>query len=153
MNELPLDSDEPRAGVASRLYNLVYCSRASDGVSDEDIASILATARRRNPAQAITGVLVCGGGLFFQWLEGPRENVRRLMTLLHADPRHRDLVELSEMEEVRERLFPTWDMELATPESIREVLVDAHGNAETTAQAAALESLLQQFDAGELGQG
>jgi hypothetical protein len=90
--------------------------------------------------------------VFFQWLEGPRDNVRRLMALLHDDPRHTDIVEVSEMEEVRERLFPDWDMELATPDHIRAVLADAHDSA-AGPQAEALGRLLAQLDAGTLGPG
>ena len=37
-----------------------------------------------------------------------------LMDRLKADPRHENVVMLTESEEVRERLFPNWDMELVT---------------------------------------
>ncbi|MCK7493892.1 MAG: BLUF domain-containing protein [Comamonadaceae bacterium] len=72
---------------------------------------IIESSRRRNPEQGITGMLVFGSGIFFQWLEGPRDNVTQLMAVLRADPRHENVVQLSEIEEVRERLFPDWDME------------------------------------------
>lgn len=141
--------DELRHGGDPLLYMLVYCSRAAEGVGDGDIARILASARRRNPMLGITGVLVYGSGVFFQMLEGPREHVVRLMDLLRDDARHEGIVVLNEMEDVRERLFPAWDMELATSDSIREVLLDAHGDAATGAQAEALEAMLAQLDAGD----
>jgi len=145
-------SDEPLAGHAfALLYNTVYCSRAAAGVDDAAVARIIETSRRRNPANGITGMLVFGGGIFFQWLEGPRDNVTQLMRYLQADPRHHDIVSLSTTEEVRERLFPDWDMELVTNADIRDVLVDALDTAKDAKNIQALTLLLAQLDAGELG--
>ena len=144
-------SDEPMAGHRlPLLYNLVYCSRATAGVADADVALIIAASRRRNPARGITGLLVFGSGVFFQWLEGPRDNVQELMATLKTDPRHDQVVTLSESEEVRERLFPEWDMELVTPDAIREVLQDALESADDDTSAGTLRQLLAQLDAGPL---
>ena len=108
-------SDETLAGHASsRLYHLVYCSRAADGIDDAAVVRIIETARRCNFAQGTTGLLMLGNGIFFQWLEGPRDNVLQLMANVKADPRHENLVQLSSVEVVRERLFSDWDMELVT---------------------------------------
>ena len=73
------------------------------------------------------------------------------MDLLRADKRHEDIIVLNETEDVRERLFPDWDMELATSDSIREVLLDARSDEVVGAQAQALERMLARLDAGELG--
>ncbi len=146
-------TDEPgSSGGYPLLYNMVYCSRASAGVDEDAVASIIASARRHNPAHGITGMLVYGSGVFFQWLEGPRDNVRHLMATLHADARHGAIVELSEVEEVRERLFPDWDMELVTTDHIRDVLEDALGTAEDPQHAAALRTLIEQLDSGALSE-
>jgi len=107
--------DEPGFGHAfPALYNVVYCSCATRGVDDAAVQRIIATARRWNPEHGVTGMLVFGSGIFFQWLEGPRDNVTALMSRLRTDRRHDSIVLLSEVEEVRERLFPDWDMELVT---------------------------------------
>jgi hypothetical protein len=123
---------------------MVYCSRAAAGIADADVNRIVESARRWNP--------VFGSGVFFQWLEGPRENVLHLMSLLKADPRHESVVLLSESEEVRERLFPDWDMERVEPDSIRDVLEDALDNAEDLKNAEVLRLLLEHLDSGELRQ-
>ena len=144
-------SDEPVAGYNyPLLYNVVYCSRATPGVDDAAVAKIIATSRRWNPAQGITGMLVFGSGIFFQWLEGPRDNVTRLMATLQTDPRHENVVPLSTTEEVRERLFPDWDMELVSADTIRDVLVDALDTAKDKQNAEALRLLLDQLDSGQL---
>jgi hypothetical protein len=147
----PSPGDEPGFGQAfPALYNLVYCSRATAGVDDAAVQRIIATARRCNPELRVTGMLVFGSGIFFQWLEGPRDNVTALMSRLRADTRHKHIIQLSEVEEVRERLFPDWDMELVTSDHIREVLVDALDSASDPKNAQALEHLLAQLDGGEL---
>jgi hypothetical protein len=147
------DNDEPVSGHRlPLLYNLVYCSRAAAGIGDADVNRIVESARRWNPVFGITGLLVFGSGVFFQWLEGPRENVLHLMSLLKADPRHESVVPLSESEEVRERLFPDWDMERVEPDSIRDVLEDALDNAEDPKNAEVLRLLLDHLDSGELRQ-
>lgn len=151
MSATPFPLDEPRGGHAyPLLYQLVYCSRATAGVDDKAVDAILASAHRRNPENGITGLLVFGGGIFFQWLEGPRDNVTALMDRLLADGRHRDIVTLDTSEEVRERLFPDWDMELVSGGHIRDVLQDALDSARDAATATTLRGLLQRLDTGEL---
>ncbi len=143
--------DEPGFSLAlPALYNVVYCSRATAGVDDAEVARIIATARRCNPEHGITGMLVFGSGIFFQWLEGPRHSVTALMALLRSDRRHENIIELSEVEEVRERLFPDWDMELVTGDHIREVLQDAKDSASDPKNAQALGQLLTELDSGKL---
>ena len=150
-------SDEPVAGNAlPLLHQTIYCSRAAAGVDDAAVARIIATARRMNPARGVTGLLVFGSGVFFQWIEGPRDNVTQLMDRIRIDPRHDHVVTLSETEEVRERLFPEWDMELVSAREIRDVLQDALADAEDDNNTASLGLILAHLDAGgmvDLGAG
>lgn len=132
------------------LYHVVYCSRATGVMDEAAVQRILATAHRFNAAHGITGMLVLGGGVFFQWLEGPREHITALMERLRADPRHEHVVELTEEEEARERLFPQWDMELVSNDQVREVLEDALASTHDQANARSLRQLLQQLDQGPL---
>ena len=147
----PASSDEPMGGFAyPLLYNTVYCSRATAGVDAGAVDRIIQSSRRSNPENGITGLLVFGSGIFFQWLEGPRDNVMSLMEHLRTDPRHENVVALTETEEVRERLFPDWDMELVTGTDIREVLQDALDNARDAKNAEVLKGLLEKLNEGEL---
>jgi Sensors of blue-light using FAD len=129
------------------LYNVVYCSRASAGVDAAVVDAIITTARRFNAANGITGMLVFGSGVFMQWLEGPRDNVTALMAMIVSDPRHHHVVQLSDSEEVRERLFPDWDMELVDADHIREVLLDARDSATDPRNAASLDRMLAELPA------
>ena len=143
--------DEPHSGHnLPLLHNVVYCSQAGPDMDDAAVAKIIDISRRKNPEQGITGLLVFGSGIFFQWLEGPRDNVTRLMATIDADRRHNNVVHLSVTDEVRERMFPDWDMELVTGEDIRDVLDDALDNAKDEKSSAVLRQLLSQLDTGQL---
>ena len=146
--EIVTDSDEPGfGGQPPLLFNAVYCSRAAASMDAAAVDQIIAASHRNNPRWGITGMLVFGEGVFFQWLEGPRASVLRLMALLRSDVRHEQIVMLSEVEESRERLFPQWDMELVEAEHIRDVLADALEVDHEPHNAAALRALLAELDA------
>lgn len=140
----PIVSDEPAAiglrGVP--LSTLVYCSRAAAEVDDAAVQQIVDNARRANPAWGITGLLVFGGQLFFQWLEGPPASLHWLRERLHTDNRHHGMVVLSQSDDVRERLFPDWSMELVGADSIRDVLQDAMSEPHDDATLATLQAML-----------
>jgi len=143
--------DEPAYGLGLRpIYHTVYCSRASLGIDEPAVDRIIASAHRLNPGRGITGLLVFGSGIFFQWIEGPRDNVLELMATLKADARHRDMVTLEESEEVRERLFPDWSMERVSATDIRDVLIDARETAQDAQNIKALSNLLGQLATGSL---
>ena len=61
-----------------------------------------------------------------------------LVKMIETDDRHEMMVTLSTDEEIRERVFPTWDMELVDAEDIQEVLQDA---LETTQDKRSIEAL------------
>ncbi len=139
-----LDDDTPA------LFNFVYCSLAASGVDDVEVGRIVESAQRNNLERSITGVLVFGSGVFFQWIEGPAAEMQRLIADLHRDTRHYDIVTLDQNEENRERLYPNWEMERVGAEDIRAVLEDAIGSSEDENNVAILKRILQQFDSGPL---
>lgn len=141
-----LDDERGDLTADPMLRTLVYCSKATAGVDEAAVAQIVATAQIYNPRHGITGLLVFGNRLFFQWLEGPPDSVAALMTRISADPRHDTVVTLSQSDEVRERLFARWDMELVAAEDIREVLNDALGEVRDAANAHALRLLFNELD-------
>lgn len=132
------------------LYHFVYCSRAADGVDDAEVNRIVEAAQRNNLARGITGVLVFGSGVFFQWIEGPAGQMKNLIASLHGDPRHYDIVTLDQSEEERERLYPNWDMDKVEAEDIRTVLQDALESADNKNNVAALTRILKQLNSGSL---
>ena len=140
----PQKYDEPAEVLEERLlFNLVYASTLSDGVSNADVDDIISASHRNNSLVGITGILVLGSGVFFQWIEGPKEEVMSLVKLIETDRRHELMTVLSTDEEIRERIFPSWDMELVDADHIQEVLQDALETATDDRSVAALQLLLQ----------
>ena len=118
-----MQNDEGQSGQF--IHNIVYCSQAAQQMDKESIDHIITTSRYNNPRFGITGLLTFGSGFFFQWLEGPEDNVTSLFKIISADPRHCNVVLLTKEDEFRERIFPNWDMELVKAEDISIVLEDA----------------------------
>jgi hypothetical protein len=148
-------SDENRPMSATEqdhplLYQVVYCSSATPGVDEAMVDGIIAHARRKNAERGITGMLVFGNGIFFQWIEGPRDTMTSLLASLRADPRHENFVTLSETEESRERLFPDWDMQPVSSAEIHDVLLDALGTVTDATNAETLDRMLDHIDSGAL---
>jgi hypothetical protein len=119
---------------------------------DQDaLEKIIATARHHNSRFGITGLLVFGSGIFFQWLEGPKDNVTSLFKIISADHRHTDVVLITKEDEFRERLFPNWDMELVAAEDISAVLEDAMHEASDPKRKSTLSNMLQELKKRSLG--
>ncbi len=136
--------------AAPILETFVYCSRAAEGVDDVEVGRIIEWSQGRNVDREITGVLVFGSGVFFQWIEGPPAEVKKLIQILHDDPRHYDIVPLDQSVEKRDRLYPNWEMELVGADDIRAVLQEALESAEDKDNIATLKRILEHIDSGPL---
>ena len=133
------------------IHNLVYCSQAAQAMDKDALEKIIAAAKRHNPRFGITGLLVFGSGIFFQWLEGPKDNVTSLLQMISVDPRHSNVVILTQEDEIRDRLFPNWDMELVQAADIKVVLEDALEVASNPKQKKALSNMLQALHQSAVG--
>ncbi len=91
------------------LVRLLYASRAANGLSPEELSSILRQSRASNPALGVTGVLCYSQGIFLQVLEGGRGTVNKLYNHIVRDTRHTQ-VELLSYDEIQERRFASWSM-------------------------------------------
>jgi hypothetical protein len=67
------------------------------------------------------------------------------MNIIGEDPRHLNVVVLSEEEEIRDRLFPDWDMELVEAAEIGDVLKNALKEASDEKQKQMLSMFLTQL--------
>jgi len=70
------------------MIRLLYFSQAMNPISAEDVQDILQVSRRNNSATGLSGVLIHGGGLFMQVLEGPEQSVLRKYVKILDDKRH-----------------------------------------------------------------
>jgi hypothetical protein len=74
------------------------------------------------------------------------------MKIIHADPRHSNVVLLRVENEIRDRLFPDWGMELVEAADIRDVLNDAKQEATDAKQKKVLAEMLNELNTGSLQQ-
>ena len=91
------------------LVQLIYASRGTEGLTDNDIEQITEAARRNNQALFVSGLLCYGNGSFLQCLEGSRSSVNRIYHKILRDDRH-DSVVLLDYREITARQFPAWTM-------------------------------------------
>ncbi|KPP92085.1 MAG: FAD-dependent blue-light sensor [Rhodobacteraceae bacterium HLUCCA08] len=99
------------------MLRIVYTSACSARFDDTDIVDILDTARRRNTADGIGGIMIFHEGRFLQALEGPEDAVLSCFGRISRDTRHRDMRILSQ-EDSDIRIFSNWSMGFAMPETL-----------------------------------
>lgn len=91
------------------MHRLVYSSRSTGPFDRAELAQILATSRRRNADEGVTGLLLYSDRTFLQLLEGEEPAVRAAYARISADSRH-DEVTLLVDRPVDERECPDWAM-------------------------------------------
>jgi hypothetical protein len=122
--------------MSGSLYRLIYCSRniiaraMPDAVLEDEIRAILASARRCNKVDNVTGALLFTASGFAQVLEGMRDVVERTFERISSDPRHTDVTVLS-FTPTERRSFPDWSMgfsgqtSLGSADPLTHLLTDA----------------------------
>lgn len=72
---------------------LCYVSSRIEAENDllQDLSDILATARSFNQAHDIYGVLYYAEGIYFQCLEGEKDQLEALFSQISQDPRHHQI--------------------------------------------------------------
>ncbi|MDO8290239.1 MAG: BLUF domain-containing protein [Parvibaculum sp.] len=91
------------------IYQTAYFSSAVDGLSEDDIALILAKSQTNNKALGVTGMLLLMDQVFFQVLEGEENVVEALIGRIEKNLLHNGLIRLVSVER-EDRLFPDWSM-------------------------------------------
>ena len=88
-----------------------YISRFASGLSPRDIDQIVETSQSNNPDRDITGMLMASGELFYQLLEGPKDQIDTLYARIYEDPRHEQILLLESEVGNFERICPDWAMQ------------------------------------------
>ena len=131
-------------------YNVLYCSHATELMTGEKLLQIVETSQQNNSRGGITGLLVYGGGMFLQWLEGPRPAVEALMATLSTDPRHETIVRLQVLDGLKERLYPSWVMRSVAPKEIREIMIDCLSRARSERHAEMISLMIELLETDQL---
>ena len=91
------------------MHRLIYTSTATRLLEEDELFGLLNSARSKNAADHITGILIYHEGCFLQVLEGEREAVERCYKRICKDGRHSDYIELAN-EAAISRMFSAWWM-------------------------------------------
>jgi hypothetical protein len=104
-----LTIDEVIARLDSSTYHVLYRSRATRVLTQAELQALLEQARPYNAHHQITGLLLYSEGHFVQLFEGEQAVVRALYARIQADPRHTQVVTVSEGPGPQ-RWFADWHM-------------------------------------------
>ena len=102
--------------MQSELKRVVYVSEKID-VSNTTLKDIIASSKKNNPEEDVTGCLLSGSNSFLQLLEGPTDFIDTLYSKISKDNRHGNVVTLCD-DKIDERLFLSWSMKLAPFENM-----------------------------------
>lgn len=91
------------------MHQIIYMSRATHPMSDDELETLLRKASLNNEQRGITGALVYGDGQFMQIMEGEKDALDTLYATVFRDPRHTDLTKLTD-KEISDRSFSSWSM-------------------------------------------
>jgi hypothetical protein len=135
------------SATGDRLFSLVYSSTATEQFDDDELQQLLTESRAFNEGEDISGMLLYRGGRFIQFLEGPEDRVRQLMTTIGDDPRHENVrVLLDGHPDARQ--FAEWTMgyepirtPTQTPEGFRDTFDDLEALDDTDAVVRAAREL------------
>ena len=102
--------------MKSELKRVVYVSEKTF-VSATGLKGIIASSKKNNLEEDVTGCLLSGSNSFLQLLEGPAELINTLYSKISRDNRHKNVTTLCD-EKIDERLFLSWSMKLAPFENL-----------------------------------
>lgn len=97
------------------MIRLLYISEATQGIDEEAVNGVLKSAGKNNPPLGITGLLVYGGGVFAQILEGPEQAVLQKYVNIITDRRHHNC-RIVYITTTKERIFK--DISMAALEAL-----------------------------------
>ena len=108
--------------MQDNLTRIVYVSTATEILSETELQDILAKSRSNNEKKNITGLLVYSSGNILQVLEGSRQSLQDLYSIIIKDHRHFGFIKLQELP-INERIFSEWSMGFKTvsPEEFKKV--------------------------------
>lgn len=91
------------------VYQVLYQSNAVSSMTEPELRTMLLQARSYNAQHHLTGILLYSDGRFVQLLEGEEQAVRQLYAKIQRDPRHSQVVTVSEGPGPGRR-FADWSM-------------------------------------------
>ena len=100
---------KPERKTEKDLHRLIYTSKRSEPITEQDVKEILRSSRKNNKALDVTGILIYTEKRFLQVLEGQRDTLTKMYEKIKKDKRHTTSI-LRFSEPVKVRYFEDWDM-------------------------------------------
>lgn len=91
------------------LSSIAYCSDLAVGVTVAEIDALVRDAAHHNRLSGVTGVLICDGFRFLQYIEGPEDGIGLVYSRVTNSRRHTNVIELARGQGGVRR-FPHWSM-------------------------------------------
>jgi Sensors of blue-light using FAD len=94
------------------LGQILVCSLVVGDPQPHHLQALAEESAQNNRNRGLTGVLLCGNGVFVHWLEGLDDYLQEAWTSIAKDARHENAVLLWRRHDAPERLFGDWVMGL-----------------------------------------
>lgn len=91
------------------LCAIAYRSDAADGLTVDRLNTLVRDASHHNRLAGVTGVLLCDGNRFLQYIEGPEDGIEFVYSRLLNAKSHKNVAELARGHGGVRR-FPYWSM-------------------------------------------
>jgi Sensors of blue-light using FAD len=114
--ETPSKIDTPCLG------QMLICSHVRGKPTEKQLKTLHDLCATNNRNRGLTGVLLCGNGVFVHWLEGLDDYLQQAWASISRDDRHERVTVLWQSKEAPERLFGDWTMGLRSPIVARDLL-------------------------------
>lgn len=89
---------------------ITYISNYGSDISAKDLEEIRTKSMENNARDGLTGVLMCFKGVFYQIIEGDRDQLKACFKRIQLDPRHTDIFVLNIEKDIEKRYYPRWKM-------------------------------------------
>lgn len=94
------------------LGQMLVCSLVAGEPKSDHLEALADECAQNNRNRGLTGVLLCGNGVFVHWLEGLDNYLQEAWASIARDTRHESIVILWRRHDSPERLFGDWVMGL-----------------------------------------
>jgi len=105
------------------LKRVSYISRFSKPLTKEEIQKIAEISQKNNQREELTGVLFTYKDIFYQIIEGPKNNLDKRLNIIYNDNRHKDVFVLKVENEIPSRKFSNWSMKTVILEEEQDYLI------------------------------
>jgi hypothetical protein len=107
------------------LYQIIYASAATRLIEEDELLVMLKRAREKNKQRGITGMLVHCEASFIQALEGPKDEVMNMLSIIRQDSRHNRIAVLFQGP-IKNRSFSQWSMGFNRPSKEKLVMIEGY---------------------------